>query len=303
MREVAVEARDPRPGGGGEPGDAVAAEWRGVWEESVARAEAIGDARLVARRRDYGSYVFVIVDLVATLICALVLSIPLVLLVTALYLGTGHTMSTAAGQKGYQGWLVSPQVTLAGLAVTDGAIVAVLWYRLTRLRERWPLFGLGAALRVKPVRAILVGLGLGVVALVASSVIAGVAQKLGFDTTAQDKLLIEPLRGAPWWIAWAVPLAGTFIVPVVEELFFRGYVFRAIAARKGVAPAYLFSALAFGLYHLSSGLALLPIIPALFVVGLLLCFAYHRTGNLLADITAHALNNGVGFAATLLLHH
>jgi membrane protease YdiL (CAAX protease family) len=32
----------------------------------------------------------------------------------------------------------------------------------------------------------------------------------------------------------------------------------------------------------------------------LLCFAYRRTGNLLADITAHAVNNGATFALVLL---
>ena len=299
MRETVVETHGPA---GAPAPDDVVAGWRGDWERSVAEAAESGDARLVARRRDYGSYVFAIVDLVAALIGAFILSIPLVLLVTALYLGTGHTMSTPAGQKGYQGWLLSPQVTFAGLLVTDGAIVAVLWYRLTRLRERWSLFGLGKALRVGPTRAVLIGLGLGVVAIVSSAIIAGVTRKLGFNTGAQDKLLIEPLRSAPWWIAWAVALAGTFVAPVAEELLFRGYIFRAIAARRGGAPAYLFSALAFGLYHLSSGLALLPIVPALFVVGLLLCFAYHRTGNLLTDITAHALNNGVAFFAALVLH-
>ena len=299
MREAVVEARGRDEGL--EPGDVVG-RWRWDWERGVAQAEESGDARLVARRRDYGSYVFAIVDLVAALIGAFILSIPLVLLVTVLYLSTGHTMSTPAGQKGYQGWLLSPQVTFAGLLVTDGAIVAVLWYRLRRLHERWSLFGLGKALRAGPGRAVLIGLGLGVVAIVSSTIIAVMTQKLGFNTSAQDKLLIEPLRGAPWWIVWAVVLAGTFVAPIAEELLFRGYIFRAIAARRGVAPAYLFSALAFGLYHLSSGLALLPIVPALFVVGLLLCFAYHRTGNLLTDITAHALNNGVAFFAALVLH-
>jgi membrane protease YdiL (CAAX protease family) len=38
----------------------------------------------------------------------------------------------------------------------------------------------------------------------------------------------------------------------------------------------------------------------LFVVGLLFCLVYRRTGHLLASITAHASNNGMAFALALL---
>jgi membrane protease YdiL (CAAX protease family) len=70
--------------------------------------------------------------------------------------------------------------------------------------------------------------------------------------------------------------------------------------------AYLISAGVFAVFHLN-GLDMLPLIPVLFVIGLLLCYAYRRTGNLLANITAHCLNNGVTFAIALLIplltHH
>jgi hypothetical protein len=62
------------------------------------------------------------------------------------------------------------------------------------------------------------------------------------------------------------------VAPVVEEIFFRGYVFRAIAVRKDVRVAYLVSAMAFAAFH-----QLPTLMPVLFVVGLLFSLIYQRT--------------------------
>lgn len=304
MQETVVETRNS----GGAPDEGASNDndpviwWRRIWAHEVAQAAAAagGDSRLVRRRRDYGAYLSILIDLIAAFVGELILSIPLIMAATFLFVYTGHHYNTAAGQREFQTWLASPQFTFFGVFVTDAAILLVLWYRLARLRERWSLFGLGAALRSAPARSILFGLGIGVAALVLSSLITDIIHALGFNVNGQQQMLIQPLHGAPWWIVLGVVLAGTFVAPVVEELFFRGYIFRAVAVRRGIGPAYITSALVFALFHLSGGTSLLPLVPALFVVGLLLCFAYRRTGNLLADITAHALNNGVAFAVALL---
>jgi membrane protease YdiL (CAAX protease family) len=260
---------------------------------------------VAARRRDYGSYLFVCIDLLLAFAGQLILSVPLVLLVLLLFVATGHPLIVAGKESPeFAAWLTAPLFTLCGLFVTDGAMVLVVWYRLSRQRLDWSAVGLGADFlrpaegRIGPGRAVLTGLGLGIVALVLSSIVGSIMQQLHVDQSGQDRLLIEPLRHAPSWIVVAMVFTGTFVAPAVEELFFRGYVFRAIAVRKGIPIAYIFSAGVFAAFHMMPNL-----FPALFVVGLVLCFAYQRTGNLLTDMTAHALNNGVAFAVALLPLH
>lgn len=292
-------------------GDAVV-EWRRAWERDVAAAvtpEGGVDERVAVGRRDYGSYLFLAIDLVLAAVGAIALSIPLVFVAMILFVVTGHSLVVGGRMSAeFSVWLMAPLFTVCGLFVTDGAMVLVLWYRLARQKLGWTMMGLGADFwraapgRVGAGRAVAFGVGVGIFGLLVSSVLGSALQKLGFDTGAQDRMLIEPLKHAPLGVVLAMVFAGTFVAPTVEELFFRGYVFRAVAVRRGLPLAYVTSAGAFALFHLSGGGDLLPIVPGLFVIGLLLCFAYRRTGNLLADITAHAVNNGAAFAIALLFH-
>ena len=85
-------------------------------------------------------------------------------------------------------------------------------------------------------------------------------------------------------------LAAAVLAPIAEEIYFRGYVFRAYVAQKGPLQAYLFSSVLFAVVHLNWQ-AFVPI----FVVGLFLGFLYQRTGSVLPGIIAHAFNNAVAF--------
>ena len=53
-----------------------------------------------------------------------------------------------------------------------------------------------------------------------------------------------------------------------------------------------FSSALFAVLHLAGGVGWVAV--PLFVVGLILGWGYARTGNLLTNITAHALNNAIG---------
>jgi len=307
-----------RPIGGAQgPGDPVQ-RWQQEWESKVAEAQQGEGAggRLAASRCDYGSYLYVALDLVLALITLFVLSIPLIAAVVIAFVATGHNLIVGGRLNGgLADWVQSPDLTPVNLLITDGAMLLVLWYRLRRQQLSWSFFGLDAGLRrfwrdftrsepgrMSNAQAILFGLGVGVVALILSVILGNLLQAAGLDQSAQDKELIEPLKKAPLWVVLTMVFGGTFVAPTVEELFFRGYIFRALSVRKGVPLAYLIAAGAFAAYHFIA-----PLIPVLFVVGLLLCYAYRRTGNLLANITAHAVNNGTAFAIALLIplltHH
>ena len=86
-----------------------------------------------------------------------------------------------------------------------------------------------------------------------------------------------------------VLVAGAIIIPIVEELCFRGFVYNAFRMRWGVAWGVAISALIFAAAHFP----LLAILPYLFLsVTLAVCYA--KTGTLIAPITVHALNNAIG---------
>lgn len=101
--------------------------------------------------------------------------------------------------------------------------------------------------------------------------------------------------------------AIALLAPVVEEIVFRGFIFRitraklrahsSLAAHGGVADliAILFSATIFGLMHMN-----LPALPMYIALGAVFAEAYRRTGCLYVPMVAHFLNNGLIVAALLI---
>jgi uncharacterized protein len=76
------------------------------------------------------------------------------------------------------------------------------------------------------------------------------------------------------------------IVPIGEEIFFRGLTYGAFRRRLGRHAAVLASAAFFAAAHLSL-VTLLPI----FILGTILTYLYEYTGSLVPGMIAHAINN------------
>jgi len=83
--------------------------------------------------------------------------------------------------------------------------------------------------------------------------------------------------------------AVTTIVPLVEEIYFRGLLFRWLHNRWGLYTGLLVSALTFGALH---GDWIWAVATA--VLGVLLAFVYWRSGSIWTSITLHATYNSVG---------
>lgn len=90
-------------------------------------------------------------------------------------------------------------------------------------------------------------------------------------------------------------LLVVLIAPYAEELFFRGFFYRALRNRLGVAGATITVGLVFGAIHYS-GPDTLPLLPVLALFGVVLCAVYQRTGSLYPAIALHALNNAIALA-------
>jgi len=144
-----------------------------------------------------------------------------------------------------------------------------------------------------PIRAIVAGLGWGVLAWIGSTIVLFLVSELlarigrppPVGPAEQAIALLDP---------WLVTVAIVVFAPIAEELFFRGIVFNAWLREAGRTWAYIGSAALFAAIHLSLE-SLLPI----FLLGLALAWVYQRTGNLIAPITMHATVNGISVAIAL----
>jgi membrane protease YdiL (CAAX protease family) len=78
------------------------------------------------------------------------------------------------------------------------------------------------------------------------------------------------------------------VAPVGEELLFRGMLYRYLRARRGVTFAVALSAGVFALAHV------VPVLlPALFILGIVLALVAERSASIYPAIVLHALNNGI----------
>jgi hypothetical protein len=85
------------------------------------------------------------------------------------------------------------------------------------------------------------------------------------------------------------------VAPIMEELFFRGFIYAAFRKRWGVTAAITLSSALFAVSHAS----LYNFIP-LMVLGAVLAYLYQRTGSLGPPIMLHALNN---FLSVVLIYY
>lgn len=103
--------------------------------------------------------------------------------------------------------------------------------------------------------------------------------------------------------AYVVSLFAVLVAPVVEELFFRGFLYPALARRTGVTGAIWLTALAFTLLHGAQlGYAWAPLVP-IFVVGLVLTTVRAASKSLALCVLVHMAYNSTLLGVDLILTH
>lgn len=187
------------------------------------------------------------------------------------------------------GVLVLGENRLYPIAVVSTGLATVattlLWVRVRHPGQVRRLFG--------PVRAnagdALRGVGLGVLAYLGANValsalITFVVTRSGGELPpVQEDLqsaLVDPVIGL------LISAVVVVLVPLGEELLFRGMLFSALRDRVPLWPAIGLSGLIFGLSHVEP-LAIVLTFP----VGMLLAWGFHRRGTLLTSVVAHGVFN------------
>ncbi|MBL7070804.1 MAG: CPBP family intramembrane metalloprotease [Candidatus Omnitrophica bacterium] len=86
--------------------------------------------------------------------------------------------------------------------------------------------------------------------------------------------------------------------PILEEVFFRGFMYGVFKKRAGALWGVILSALFFAYIHANLA-SFFPII----CLGILLAYLYERTGSLIPSITVHAIHNSLSLAFLLFIRN
>jgi membrane protease YdiL (CAAX protease family) len=181
-------------------------------------------------------------------------------------------------------------IVLLGAVEVLGLLFAlVVGLRIARVPWHEPL-----ALRPVPLWMLLAVVPLtGAASVVSSEIEAWMAALVPVPpTVAVEMARLLYADDAASWVR--VVLAVAVVIPVGEELFFRGLLLRGFLLRYGPGPALVLTAALFALVHLNPwGLV------SIFLVGILLGWLVLRTGSLWPACLAHGLYN---FAAVVSLN-
>ena len=107
-----------------------------------------------------------------------------------------------------------------------------------------------------------------------------------FDGIADQSTIVIVLTG----------FATAVGAPVVEEIFFRGFLYRSLRNRLSIAPASLIAGAMFALVHTQYSLLERP---EQLIFGVIAALLYERTGSLLPGIAMHSFIDATGFELAL----
>jgi membrane protease YdiL (CAAX protease family) len=89
------------------------------------------------------------------------------------------------------------------------------------------------------------------------------------------------------------------VAPIVEEVFFRGVIYRSFRQVSPVVPASVAAGTLFGLVHTNYSFA---VQPELALFGVITALLYEYTGSLLPCIALHSFVNATDFELALTGH-
>ncbi|HVM10378.1 MAG TPA: CPBP family intramembrane glutamic endopeptidase [Acidimicrobiales bacterium] len=166
----------------------------------------------------------------------------------------------------------------------------------TTVRNRGGSLKADTGLRVRPIDALLGVVGGLVSSIVVVRLVYVVLQLVSIvDRSDLDRLDDPAKELSDVANGWGFLVLAVFVgigAPVVEELFFRGFLQPAAIAKLGVPGGILFTSVVFGAVHFQ-----LLQFPALAVFGVILGWLAHRYRRLGPAIFTHVVFNGLTLIA------
>lgn len=196
------------------------------------------------------------------------------------------------------------------IVITAGLLVVSYFYKETTLFQTLGLLGSELALLL-PVLIIMglrkanwsslglrkfnkkfLGIGCGLLLVAYVIVIANnlVFYILHISTQGEQIFQLFLKLKYPYWLV----VIGVFIAPLVEEIFFRGFLFGGMRQHYGWKKAALISSIVFSIAHLDIAAAL----PT-FALGFTFAYLYHQAKSIWPGIVMHFLVNAVAMCAIL----
>ncbi len=117
---------------------------------------------------------------------------------------------------------------------------------------------------------------------------------LHIETQGDEISNLFELLDSPFWFF----LVGAGLAPLVEEIFFRGFLFQGLRAKYGWIAGMLISSAIFAIAHLDPA----SLIPT-FILGSLLAYLYQRSNSIWPGVLLHMAVNTFGLVSVYVLTH
>jgi membrane protease YdiL (CAAX protease family) len=177
-----------------------------------------------------------------------------------------------------------------GLVIALGELLMLLpvwWLGVRKYRVGWGALGL----RAFRGQALGVGCGLMLISFLFNAFYSVLLAFFDLEVQADLAPVFAELS-SPWWLL----LAGVVVAPLVEEVFFRGFLFAGLRKRYEWQTAALISSALFALIHLQ----LTSVLP-IFLLGYIFAYLYHRSNSIWPAILMHVTTNGLALGTAYLL--
>jgi membrane protease YdiL (CAAX protease family) len=177
----------------------------------------------------------------------------------------------------------SVTIVFAELAYVLPVVIILAWKRIS-----WKYLGFGGF------NLSTLGIGCGMLVIGYGIILIHnlILTFLGIAPQGEEIFNIFKAVESPIWLF----VAAAIVAPLVEEIFFRGFLFQGFRKRYGWMPALLLSSFIFAAAHLD----LASLIPT-FILGVILTYMYHRSNSLWPGIIFHFLINATSTLAVYFL--
>lgn len=202
-----------------------------------------------------------------------------VAIVAAMHLALFVALSTAGLE------FVGGQQVIGGIALQAAVQVTLLWGVLIYWRGlSWSDVGFNPVPPGWEIKAPL----LGVAMILVVAPINLVVQTLLAEPRENPQITaIQPTGDTALMMVTTIVLTAV-IVPIIEEVMFRGVLYRWLRRFSSMGMAIAISSVFFGMVH-----GITHLIPALTILGAVLAWSYERTGSLWVPILIHGIFNGI----------